>query len=284
MFPAYTTNNETSTRRLRKRAEQVFGPLDRHSHRRIRYNSGISHSLQSELELARRVQQRLLPQNLKRLETVRCFGTCAPAGQIGGDYYDFLDCGPDSLGFLVADVSGKGIAAALLVASLQASVRAECARGPREICAILKSVNAQFFASTLPEQYATMFFGRYDDRTRCLRFVNCGHAPGIVVREDGSVERLEATAPPLGMFGQWICEEKALSLRPNDTLCLCSDGIIEAGIETGDEFGEERLIATLRASRYRDIAVTVDRVINAVRAYRFTATSDDVTVVGIRSV
>src|SRR5207248_7952054 len=122
------------------------------------------------------------------------------AAGIGGDYYDFLDLGSSSLGFVLADVSGKGVAAALLAANLQATIRCECARGFNYIGAMLRRVNAQFFESTLPAQYATLFFGRYDDRSGRLDYINCGQQPVIVMRADHSTERLETTALPLGLL------------------------------------------------------------------------------------
>src|SRR5437879_6169556 len=121
--------------------------------------------LRSDLKLAMAVQRQMLPRNTKQLTTITYAGTSTAAWGIGGDYYDFLDLGDSSLGFLLADVSGKGVAAALLMANLQASIRCECARGIRDLSAMLQRVNAHFFGSTLPEQYATLFFGQYDDRT-----------------------------------------------------------------------------------------------------------------------
>jgi len=226
----------------------------------------------------------MLPRDVRTLSTIRCTGISVPAGTIGGDYYDFLDLGPESLGFVLADISGKGIAAALLVANLQASLRSECARGCRSLSEILHRVNARFFESTLPEQYATLFFGHYDDRRRLMQYINCGHTPAMLVRANGFAERLAATAPPLGMFEKWSCEERVVDLNRNDTLFLYSDGVTEAGIATGEEFGTERLISIIQASRHCDIETTVRRVISGIRTHAPGAASDDVAAVAIRSV
>jgi sigma-B regulation protein RsbU (phosphoserine phosphatase) len=239
--------------------------------------------LESELELARAVQQQLLPRDTKSLATIRFAAASVPAGEIGGDYYDFLDLGPHSLGFVVADVSGKGIAAALLVAHLQASFRGECARGVRDLRGVLERVNAQFFNSTLPEQFATIFFGQYDDFSRRLRYINCGHNPGLLIRTCGEVERLKATALPLGIVGQWDGEEEVVELSPGDTLCICSDGVVEAGMEYGEEFGERRLISLLHACKDKEIQAAVDLIMESVRAYQLNDETDDSTIVGIRS-
>src|ERR1700682_5522910 len=142
----------------------------------------------SDLNLAIAVQRQMLPRNTKQLTTIRYAGMSAAARGIGGDYYDFLDLGPGLLGILLADVSGKGVAAALLTANLQASIRCECAHGFSDLSSLLQPVNAHFFGSTLPEQYATLFFGQYDDHTRRLDYVNCGQQPAIVMRGDRSIE------------------------------------------------------------------------------------------------
>src|SRR5713226_5863299 len=201
----------------------------------------------SDLKLAMAVQRQMLPRNTKQLPTIRYAGMSTAAESIGGDYYDFLDLGHSSLGLLLADVSGKGVAAALLMASLQASIRSECARKVRDLNAVLRRVNALFLGSSLPAQYATLFFGQYDDRTQRLDYINCGQQPAILIRGDHSIERLEATALPLGLVKSWTGEKKTVQLRRGDRLFVCSDGVIEAGLDSGYEFGEEGLISVLAA-------------------------------------
>jgi len=179
-------------------------------HRRVNGN-GV-YRLRSELELAKRVQLRMLPQNSKALATIRYAGLCAPAEELGGDYYDFIDAGPGALRLVLADVSGKGIPGALMAGNLQATVRSECAHDHDTLSEVLRlsdvlrAVNTHFFESTFPEQYATVFLAHYSDPSRCLRYVNCGHFPGIVLRGNGQVEWLEATTWPLGMFATLSCE------------------------------------------------------------------------------
>jgi serine phosphatase RsbU (regulator of sigma subunit) len=236
----------------------------------------------SDLNLAMAVQRQMLPGNTKQLRTVRYAGMSAAARGVSGDYYDFLDLGPDSLGFVLADVSGKGIAAALLMANLQASIRCECAHEIHDLSSILQRVNAHFFRSTLPQQYATLFFGQYDERTQRLVYINCGHLPAIVMRADGSVERLEATAMPLGMVSGWTGEAKTLELRPGDALYVCSDGVVEASMENGCEFGEDGLISVIAADPDQDIEPAVARIARAVCAYTPNGLTDDMTIVGLR--
>jgi serine phosphatase RsbU (regulator of sigma subunit) len=240
--------------------------------------------LRSDLKLAKAVQRQMLPRNTKQLTTITYAGTSSAAWGIGGDYYDFLDLGGSLLGFVLGDVSGKGVAAALLMANLQASIRCECAHGAGDLGSTLQRVNAHFFASTLPAQYATLFFGQYDDRTRCLEYINCGQQPAIILRGDRSMERLETTALPLGMVRRWTGEKKALYLGRGDSLFVCSDGVIEAGLESGYEFGEDGLLAAIAANQDQDVELSVERIAHAARLYVPNGPADDMTVAGMRAV
>jgi len=177
-----------------------------------------------------------------------------------------------------------GVAAALLMANLQASIRCECAHGFRDLGSTLQRVNAHFFGSTLPEQYATLFFGQYDDRTRRLDYINCGQQPAIIRSGDRSMERLETTAVPLGMAIGWTGEKKTVQLRRGDSLFVCSDGVIEAGLESGDEFGEEGLISVIAANSDQDVELAVERIAHAARLYVPNGPADDMTIVGMRVV
>jgi sigma-B regulation protein RsbU (phosphoserine phosphatase) len=237
----------------------------------------------SELEIARHVQQRLLPQHALALKTVSFGGRCLPAREIGGDYYDFLDLGPGRLGVLLADVSGKGVAAALLTANLQASFRSQLELGMKLPRALLGSVNKLFYESTPAEYFATMFFAEYRDQTRELRYINCGHPAALLARANGAIEHLEATALPLGIFASWKCAEKSVTLAAGDVLISFSDGVLEAGIERGEEFGEERLIDALRRARTGEIEPLLDSVIGEVLHFSPEVQSDDVTLVALRS-
>lgn len=235
--------------------------------------------VKSELEIARNVQQKLFPHSGRRLATIDYAGQCVPAREVSGDYYDFLDTGNGELGFALADVSGKGVAAALLMANLQACFRSQSPELLRQPATMLRSVNKLFYESTPPEHFATLFYGTYNDRARTLRYTNCGHPPAVLMRADGSVQRLPATATVLGVFQDWSGEEGEVRLQPGDTLVLFSDGVTEAGIETGSEFGEEGLLATIQANRNAGAEVLVQSIVNAVAG----DTHDDVTVVAIRS-
>jgi sigma-B regulation protein RsbU (phosphoserine phosphatase) len=235
--------------------------------------------VKSELEIARNVQQKLFPQHGPTLATIEYSGQCLPASEVSGDYYDFLDAGEKSLAFLVADVSGKGVAAALLMANLQACFRSQPRETLRRPASLLRGVNKLFYESTAPEHFATLFFGHYDDRTRELHFANCGHPPPLLRRANGSMERLAATATILGVFPNWESEEQMVELHPGDTLVLYSDGVTEAGEASGQEFGEDGLLRVLEDGQRTNAEALVNRIIAALTGDQ----QDDITVVAIRA-
>jgi sigma-B regulation protein RsbU (phosphoserine phosphatase) len=252
---------------IRKQADEAFA------------KAKVDRRVKSELEIARNVQQKLFPGQTRHLSSIDYSGRCVPAREVSGDYYDFLDIGDSGLGFVLADVSGKGVAAALLMANLQACFRSQSQDALRQPASMLRAVNKLFCESTPPEHFATLFFGNYDDRTRHLRYVNCGHLPPILIRSDGTVERLPATATVLGVFTNWSSEESAVDLAPGDTLVLFSDGVTEAGVETEAEFGEDGLMAVIRANQGSNSETLVNAIVSAVAGEK----EDDVTVVAIRS-
>ncbi len=237
----------------------------------------------SEIEIARHVQEKLFPQPPRRLRTVRYAARCLPARDVSGDYYDFLDFGGDAMGFVLGDVSGKGIAAALLMASLQTAFRTQ-AEVIRDGCELLRGINRLFYSSTPPEQYATVFFADYDDRQRTLRYVNCGHPAPLLVRAAGPVERLHSTAPVVGLLNRWEAKEVMLRINAGDTLVVFSDGVTEAGIGEGEEFGEERLLAAIGAAPCDDPDRVIDRVTGSIRAHAGASPGDDCTMLVIRGV
>src|SRR5580765_7252407 len=193
-----------------------------------------------ELEIAKQVQARLFPQALPEVQTLEYAGICIQAREVGGDYYDFLHLGRDRLGFALADISGKGIAAALIMANLQANLRTQSAIAWDEPERFLKSVNNLFYENTAENAYASLFFGAYDDDARRLRYANCGHLCALLLRRDGRLERLDSTCTVMGLFKDWDCAMAECSLLAGDTLALYTDGITESFNSAGEEFGEER--------------------------------------------
>lgn len=250
----------------------------------IRKQAESERRRKSELEIAANVQQKLFPRQVHRLQTIDYAGHCVAAREVGGDYYDFLETGDSSLAFVLGDVSGKGVPAALLMANLQAVFRSQTASSLQQLASLLRMVNHHFFESTAAERFATLFFAIYDDRARRLRYVNCGHVAPLLLRPWGEVIRLEPTATMLGAFRQWRCAESSVDLHPGDALVLYSDGVTEAGMNGDEEFGEERLIAEIRAHQFEPAESLVQAVIDAVHNFSAGSRSDDVTVVAIRGV
>ena len=235
-----------------------------------------------EMEIARDVQSRLLPQSPPVLKTLDLAACCIQARAVGGDYYDFLDLGPDRIGLVLADVSGKGVHAALLVANLEAYLRSQCSMAPLEPVRMLQQVNQLLYASTAPEHYATLFFGAYDDATRELLYVNCGHNPPIWLRPDGSVTRLEATATVIGAFARWQGSAGRAQLNPDDLLVVFSDGVTEAN-RGEEEFGEVRLIDELRENSRRPVAEIVPAILASVQQFSTGDQYDDFTLLAARA-
>jgi serine phosphatase RsbU (regulator of sigma subunit)/predicted enzyme related to lactoylglutathione lyase len=240
-----------------------------------------------EMELARSVQARLFPQWIPQLPTLECAGLCMQARHIGGDYYDFLDLGRERLGLVVGDVSGKGTAAALLMANLQAHIHNQCATyssrpftpfvmdQPQRF---LTSINRLFYDSAGEGAYATLFFGEYDDRLQRLRYANCGHLPGLLLRRDGSLDRLDSTSGVLGLFHSWDCAAEERRLLPGDMVALYTDGVTECFNAAGEEFGEARLVDVLR--QHRDLAprALLASVAEYVRRFGAGEQHDDITL------
>ena len=237
-----------------------------------------------EIEIAKEVQARLFPQAAPPLKTLRYAGVCIQAREVGGDYYDFLELGRERLGLVIGDISGKGIAAALLMANLQANLRSRVAMASEEPERFLHSVNELFYRNTAERDYATLLFAEYDDETRRLRFANCGHVPGILLRTDGSLERLSSTGTVLGLFSRWDCLFAERELAAGDTVVFHTDGVTEAFNAAREEFGEERLVAALRENRGLGVEELLGTVVQAVKEFSVPEPSDDVTLIVARCV
>jgi sigma-B regulation protein RsbU (phosphoserine phosphatase) len=252
-----------------------------------------------EIEIARDVQSRLFPQVMPPLATLDYTGSCMQARQVGGDYYDFLDLGSSHrldrgatrplaaadwhLAFVLADISGKGIAGALLMANLQANLRSRYAIALDDLPRLLKSVNQLFYENTPDDRYATLFFAVYDDHSREFEYANCGHNAPLLFRANGSLERLTSTSTVIGLFPEWECVTRRITLAPGDLLVIYTDGVTEANDAAGEEFGEARLIETVRACLSLPPRGLVAAIQNAVQIFSFGEQSDDLTMVIARA-
>jgi serine phosphatase RsbU (regulator of sigma subunit)/predicted enzyme related to lactoylglutathione lyase len=235
-----------------------------------------------DLEIAKEVQARLFPQTLPPAKTLEYSGVCIQARQVGGDYYDFLDLGRERLGLVIGDIAGKGIAAALLMANLQANLRSQCAVALDHPERFLTSVNQLFYENTGDGDYATLFFGEYDNQARRLRYVNCGHLSALLLRRDGALERLASTCTVLGLFLDWECAIGECQLGCGDTLALYTDGITESFNDAREEFGEQRLIEALRCHCEKPSEALLAAVVNEVRHFSPHEQHDDITLIVAR--
>ena len=244
-----------------------------------------------EMEIARKVQARLFPQKLPAMNTLEYTGACIQARKVGGDYYDFLELRPGRLALVLADIAGKGVSGALLMANLQANLRSQYAVAVDDLPRLLASVNRLFYENSDDASYATLFFADYDDSSRKLRYANCGHLPPLLLRACASsqdqapnVERLRSTCTVMGLFEDWHCEIAEVQLAPGDMLVLYTDGITEATNADGEEFGESRLLATLGSNFHLPVGPLLQAIVEAVQQFsRGSEQQDDITLVIARS-
>jgi serine phosphatase RsbU (regulator of sigma subunit) len=237
-----------------------------------------------EMERARQVQARLLRGQTPTIESLEYAGCSIPALGVGGDFYDFLDLGPGRLGLLLGDVSGKGVPAALLMAALQATLRSHFSIGMTEIPRLLRSVNRLFYEATDSRTFATLFVAQYQESTRSIGYGNCGHNPPFLFHKHGVVERLDATATVLGMFDEWDCSMREVTVWPGDTLLLFSDGVTEARNREGVEFGEGRLFELIATHGHLSAGQLAETIAASANAFGCGAQHDDITVVAARAV
>ena len=249
--------------------------------------------LRAELEIAREVQSQLHPKPLAGLGSLRLDSICEAARMVSGDYYDYQKISDTQLALAIGDVAGKGISAALLMATLQSSMRSQLRQWTEAIkdghvdrisaSKLIANLNQQVFASTAPEKFATFFFSLYDDETSTLTYVNAGHLPPILVHE-GRATTLDTNGMVVGAFPFAKYTESKLQLASGDLLVLYTDGITEPENEYGEDFGETRLRELVVANADRDGSEITAAVVEAV--LRWTAfpeeLQDDMTLLVLR--
>ncbi len=208
--------------------------------------------LNRELEIAREVQERLFPQELPRIEGLDYYGACRPALGVGGDYYDFLELADGKFGIAIGDISGKGIGASLMMASLQASLRGQTTHFKDDLAAMMKHVNTLLYEASTSNRYATFFYAQYDPKTRKLIFVNAGHNPPVLLRPKNETEfeiiRLEDGGAVVGMLPSMFVnyEQGEIELKTGDLVVGSTDGITEAMNPQEEEWGEDAMIVELK--------------------------------------
>ena len=250
--------------------------------------------LESELEIAREVQSQLFPKNVPGLKTLLLTGVCNPARVVSGDYYDFMRF-DSSVAFAIGDVAGKGISAALLMASIQSTMRMQLTAGafsmagnggaphPLSTAMMVSRLNTLLYANTSPEKYATFYFALYDETTHTLTYTNAGHLQPILLRK-GVPELLEVTGTVVGAFPFSLYEERNIQIASGDVLVAYTDGMIEPENEYGEMFGEQRLTDLLARNVDRDSPEIIARTMEAVMQWSGDAAelSDDMTMLVAR--
>jgi sigma-B regulation protein RsbU (phosphoserine phosphatase) len=234
---------------------------------------------EQELERALEIQQSLLPKAIPQLAGFEVATAWRPARVVGGDYFDVLKLGDDRLGICVADVVGKGVSAALLMANVQAAVRAFArdSGSPARVCGRLNEVLCDNIAIG---KFVTFFYGVLDGNKRTFEYCNAGHPPAILVTSEAS-SVLPAGGAVLGVFPEWKYEDAVIGLNPGDRLLLFTDGIIEAAGSDGQEFGENKLAALAKANRASSAGELNNLVLKHVTEFCNGQLQDDATLVVI---
>ena len=234
-------------------------------------------ALEREMNVAREVQRELLPRAAPRFEGLELAGVCRPAIAVGGDYYDYLRHADGRPGLVIADISGKGVPAAILMASLQASVRSlfPTAADPGQLH---ERLNNALCGSSSTARYATAFLADFDPGARRLTYSNAGHLPALVIRGAQTL-RCQEGGIPIGLFEGATYDTGALTLEPGDLLALFTDGVTEAPGPGDEEFGEDRLADLLRAHKGGSLETAVQAVLDALLDWGGPAAHDDVTLV-----
>jgi serine phosphatase RsbU (regulator of sigma subunit) len=238
--------------------------------------------MRKELEIGRRIQEELLPREPLRAPFAEVSGVSIPAREVGGDFFNYFPVREDEVAILVGDVSGKGVPAALLMANLQATLRARLAL-ERDLARLVDALDHEMGGEQPLAPYYTLFLAVLDGRTGRLRYVNAGHNTQFVLRRDGGTERLESSGRPPGLYPGGGYEEGVIVLAESDALFLFTDGLVETEDESGEPFGTGRLEALLRLNHGHDLASLLVRVDAAVRAHRGPVeAADDATMVALR--
>lgn len=239
--------------------------------------------LDEEVTIGQRIQRSFLPARNPEVRNFDIAGANYSSERVGGDYYDFIRIADEQMGIVVGDVSGKGIAAALIMAAFRASLIAEI-RNNYAIRTTMAKVNRLLWESVEPDRFVTALFGVLDTSARRLTYVNAGHNPALLLRaSSGQFDMLEATGPLLGTFESATFKERVVDLRPGDLLVMYTDGVTEAMTPGGDLFGEERLRKVIEERRTEPAAVVLRGIWEAIQTFQAGEQEDDVTIVVVRS-
>jgi sigma-B regulation protein RsbU (phosphoserine phosphatase) len=252
--------------------------------------------LQTEVEIAREVQAQLYPKQAPPMRGLQLTVRCDPARMVSGDYYDYQEIAQHKLAFAIGDVAGKGISAALLMATLQAALRAQMAQyiptrendcshlQDMDAAQVVSKLNKQLYAHTSPEKYATFFFAMFDEPTRTLTYTNAGHLSPLLLR-NGDVLPLDSNGTVVGAFPFSKYNESCVVLEPGDLLICYTDGVTEPENAYGEEFGEARMVELVKKHAHRDDQEIISQVLDAVRGWNGSPElHDDMTLLLARQI
>jgi phosphoserine phosphatase RsbU/P len=238
-------------------------------------------------EFACDVQQRFMHGEGRNAGFAEYSARCRQLRALGGDCFDFMPLAENRLALAIGDASGKGIAAALMIASVQSSLRTAALFTSDDLARLLKIVNLQAYNSSLNDRFATVFYGVFDRTARMLRYVNAGHNSPLVLRQDGAVEWLEPSGAPVGMFADSIYSESILPLNPGDVVITYTDGVVEVTNPGGEEWGVEGLLKAATAWDPQCVQGTEDlvrQIFHAMDDFSGGCQTDDATVAALRVV
>ena len=239
-------------------------------------------SLLSDLELAADVQRLFLPSGKPAIHGLEIAGMMQPARGVGGDYFDYFPIDADTTQIVIADVAGKGVAAALLMSATAAAMRLEANRN-RNMLQQVERLNTEIGAVSDPEKYVTLLVGEIDTNNRKIHYVNCGHNPALLFRaRTGTLTRLDASCPPIGLSPEEICELASENLVAGDVLIFYTDGVTEAENRFGEEFGMERLSAAVLRDSSQSAEDLMTNIYNAAADFCGDDFSDDVTILVVK--
>ncbi len=225
------------------------------------------------------LQERFMEAPHAKTRRLRYSARCRQMRALGGDCSTFLPLPGNRAAFAVADASGKGLPAALLIANVQSSLRTAALFAPDDVAAVVTAVNRQLYACSPVERYATLLYGLFDENTRTLHYVNAGHNPAMVIRGRDAITWLEAGAPPVGFFADTVYEARTVQLNSADLIVAYTDGIVEATNAASDEWGVEGLLAAVTRCQMRQPDSIVEAVFAALDDFSGDNQTDDATIV-----
>jgi serine phosphatase RsbU (regulator of sigma subunit) len=250
---------------------------------RMRQEALGAELMRHELNLAHDVQARLLPENPSGVPGLECYGYCRPARSIGGDYYDLLPLADGRFGITLGDVSGKGIPAAVMMASIQTLLRSLLQRECEDLAGVLGNLNDTLYMSTTAERYSTLFCGVISPDRTTLTYVNAGQVLPLLLHADGTLERLPGGGVPVALMPEVIYEQSRVTLEPGDLLVVVSDGIVEACNRAGDFWEEDEVDRIVLARGSGSLAELSKALCHAVDCFACGAEQyDDMTILAVR--